>query len=176
MSVKCKYHGPTCENPVRCEEWKPRKYEDDGYEEKIDPTRLQVGHVLRPAYRSGSLPSFSDCVVLRFTVQYGRARRAKVGFEHMVCETLGEALGHAEENDFVVVKLARPYLFEDVGGPLMGFEQYEVYGKQLMDSYKVITMSTGAYDRRTVSFSTIYQEVREAEKLQSFKRREKEEG
>jgi hypothetical protein len=171
MKTMCRFHGPTCENPARCETWKPHKYEGDGNMESIDPARLQVGNVLRMNDKDGRMSAFSSSVVLSIRVVYSekRKRAEKVG-EYHTFDTLGQALDARKEGDWVYVKLARPYLYEHIGGPLMGCETYEVDMPRSLDRYKVVVGSTGEYDRRTASFSTIHQEVREREEMDAEQR------
>ncbi len=168
MNAMCKYHGPACEHPARCSDRHPRKYEGDGTMETIDPARLQVGHVLRMNDREGRYHAFASSVVLRITTHYSaRRQKEEKVHEYMTFDTLGEALSSAKKDDYVYVRLARPYLYEHGGSPLMGCENYEVDAPRMLDNYKVVVQSTGEYDRRTASFSTIYQEVREAEEMQA---------
>ena len=168
MKPMCKYHGPTCENPARCADRHPRKYEGDGEMERIDPARLQVGHVLRMNGREDRMSAFSSSVVLQIKVSYSQKRqREEKVHEYMTFDTLGEALSSAKKDDWVYVKLARPFLYEHHGSPLMSCETYEVDAPRMLDCYKVVVQSTGEYDRRTASFTTIYQDVRVAEEMQA---------
>ena len=165
MSTRlCKYHGRSCEFPGACLNRAPRKYDHDGNLETIDPERLQVGHVLRMNGRGQS--AFSDSVVMSIKVVYNRPVK---GREYNMCDTLLEALtkagwnGRSTEKGYVYVKVARPYLYEHIGSPLMGCETYEIGAPHIVDTHKVVVMSTGEYDKRTATFSTQYQEVRQAE-------------
>jgi len=168
MNIMCKYHGPTCENPARCQDRHPRKYEGDGTMERIDPARLQVGHVVRMNDREGRFNAFSSSVVLQIKVSYSQRRqREEKVHEYMTFDTLGEALSSAKKDDWVYVKLARPFLYEHIGSALMSCETYEVDAPRMLDNYKVVVQSTGEYDRRTATFTTTYQEVREAEEMQA---------
>ncbi len=168
MNIMCKYHGPKCENPAWCSDRHPRKYEGDGVLETIDPARLQVGHVVRMNQREGRMSAFSSSVVLQIKVAYSekRQRAEKLG-TYNTFETLQEALDVRKDGDWVYVKLARPFLYEHHGSPLMSCENYEVDAPRMLDCYKVVVQSTGEYDRRTASFTTIYQEVRQAEEMQA---------
>lgn len=146
----CKYHGRGCENPARCLEWHPRKYDSDGHEEAIDPERLTLGNVLRMRQRVG-LPTFSDNVVIGIKVVYGTIRRNKEGMDCRHFNTLAEATAHASlPNDWVIVQVARPYMycsnsFGSTPNYLLGAEKYEVMGNRLVDSHRVVVMSTGEY-------------------------------
>jgi hypothetical protein len=161
----CKYHGRACEFPGACLNRAPRKYDADGYEERIDPERLTLGNVVR--MKTLGIPAFSDNVVLRITVHYYGKRQTEKRREYDVYDTLGEALESATKDDYVSVKLARPYMYEHIGGPLMGCENYEIDGRRMLDTHKVVVQSTGEYDRRTATFSTTYQEVRQAEEARA---------
>lgn len=126
-----------------------RKYDSDGHEEIIDPKRLTLGNVLRMRFRAG-LPTFSDNVVIGIKVSYGTARRSQMSMEYRHFNTLGEAQKHATSNDWIVVVLARPYLycsnpFGSIPNYLVGAEKYEVTGERLIDTHKVVVMSTGEY-------------------------------
>lgn len=164
----CKYHGPFCENPSYCSERHPRKYEGDGTMERIDAARLQVGHVVRMNGREDRMSAFSSSVVLQIRVVYSDKRRKseKVG-EYNTFDSLDEAMGARKDGDYIYVKLARPFLYEHHGSPLMSCETYEVDFPRMLDCYKVVVQSTGEYDRRTASFTTIYQDVRVAEERQA---------
>lgn len=168
--VKCRFHGPTCEDPDRCERFRPHKYEGDGNLETIDPDRLQVGHVLRSNHqKEGRLSAFSDSVVLRISAVFSQRGSLRDGTRSY--DTLGEALREAKaQNGYVQVRVARPYLYEHVGGPLMGCEDYSLDGR-ILETHKVVVMSTGEYDRRTATFSIEYHEVREAERREEARKR-----
>lgn len=163
----CKYHGRACEYPGQCLNHRPRKYEGDGESERIDPERLTPGSVVRMNQRVG-MSAFSDSVVLSIRVDYSakRQKRDKVGPYHTF-DSLHAALEAKEEGDWVMVKLARPYLYEHCGSALMGSEQYEVDAPRMLDCYKVVVLASGAYESRTATFSTIYKEVRVAEEAQA---------
>lgn len=165
--VKCRFHGPTCEDPNRCEIRRPHKYEGDGNLEIIDPDRLQVGHVIRSNHqKDGRLSAFSDSVVLAIRVHLPRETHARS------YDTLGQAMKAAKEKEggYVGIRVARPYLYEHIGGPLMGCENYE-QDIRILENYRVIVGSTGEYDRRTATFSVEYHEVREAERREEARKR-----
>jgi hypothetical protein len=160
--VKCRFHGPTCEDPNRCDQWHPKKYEGDGNLETIDPDRLQVGHVIRS---NGRTSAFSDSVVLSI-----RRYPPRSGDHATSYDTLGQAMKDAKaKGGHVAIRVARPYLYEHLGGPLMGCENYE-QDARILDTYKVLVMSTGEYDRRTATFSIEYHEVREAERREKVRK------
>lgn len=168
-TVKCRFHGPTCEDPDRCERFRPHKYEGDGNLETIDPDRLQVGHVLRSDYnREGRWSAFSDKVVLKI-VRHGA--RSSLGECTRSYDTLGQAMKEAKQfGGHVGIQVARPYLYEHVGEPLLGCEKYEL-DLRCLESHKVLVQSTGEYDRRTATFSIEYHEVREAERREEARKR-----
>lgn len=171
MSTICKYHGSACESPRRCEEFRPHKYDGDGTMERIDPDRLTLGNVVRMNEKDGRMSAFSDSVVTRIRVTYCLDRKRKEGREYSTFNTLAEAFAHSTKEDYIDVKLARPYLYEHIGGWLVGAEQYEVDGRRMLDTHKVVVMSSGAYDRRTATFSTQYHEVREAERKEEERKK-----
>jgi hypothetical protein len=164
--VKCRFHGPKCEDPDRCERFRPKKYEGDGNLETIDPDRLQVGHVIRSNFqKDGRLSAFSDSVVLAIRVY------PKQGDHARSYDTLGQAMAEAKKNGgYVAIRVARPYLYEHLGSPLMGCENYE-QDVRILDNYRVVVGSTGEYDRRTATFSIEYHEVREAERREEARKR-----
>lgn len=150
MPTICKYHGSKCENPKRCEQWHPHKYDGDGHMETIDPERLTLGNVIRRNHQGGNLPTFSDCVIIGIKVELSERRQNRGLGKTITCETLAGALKEAQDRDFVVLTLARPYLyannpFMSIPGALVGHERFEVFGERLTESFKVVVMSTGEY-------------------------------
>lgn len=144
----CKYHGRGCETPGYCLNRAPRKYDADGYEERIDPERLTLGNVVRR--KTLGIPAFSDNVVIGILVQYSTARRKREPTDVRHFNTLAEAQAHATRDDYVLLILARPYLyasnpFGSMPNFLQGCEKYEIFAHKLEDSYKVVVQSTGEY-------------------------------
>lgn len=131
------------------------KYEGDGNLEPIDPARLMVGHVVRMVQEDGRQSAFSDSVVLGIIAYPVKELRGMFPTpEHgEMCENLQQALDIAYKlrvdgrTGYLAITLARPYLYEEGGSPVMSFEKYEV-DKRILDFYKVVVMSTGAYERR----------------------------
>jgi hypothetical protein len=124
------------------------KYQGDGHNERIDPARLVLGSVLRMPYGSGSIPAFGDSVVTGIYVSYARTTSFGNNREHF--STLAEAMAKASKDDFVFVKLARPYTycnnpFDTIPGWLVGVESYEAMGNRLIDTHRVVVQSTGEY-------------------------------
>lgn len=152
----CKYHGRTCERPGYCLEWKPKKYDTDGHEETIDPERLTLGNVIRRRHilsqDKPNLPTFSDNVVIGIKVQYGTARRKTKDQEYAHFNTLAEAQADATTNDYIILVVARPYLYADnafgsMPNYMLGAERYEILwsARDPLTGYKVVVQSTGEY-------------------------------
>lgn len=125
------------------------KYANDGNVETIDPARLTLGSVVRMVCHSGAVSAFADSVVTGIYVSYFRSTHAfSQDKEHFA--TLAEALAKAGKDDYVYVKLARPYLycnnpFQSMPNWLVGVESYEVLGHRIIESHKVVVQSTGEY-------------------------------
>ena len=127
-----------------------KMYEGDGNLERIDPTRLTIGNVVRMSYRDGGFTPFNDCVVLGIRVDLSTRRRDKGLQPHIHCETLAAAMKEAQPGDYVIVILGRPYMYADnpfasMPNAMMGYEKYEVYGDRIQDTHKVIVNSKGEY-------------------------------
>lgn len=162
-SVRCKYHGPTCEDPNWCDTHRPKKYDGDGNLEVPNPARLQVGHVVRSTFSDGSVchHPFTDSVVIRIYIQDSSGHRIPY-------DTIADA--QKDGRNDILVELARPYLYEHLSGYLMGAERYDVYAHRFIKSYRVVVEASGAYHRYTQTFSTEYHEVREAERREQARK------
>jgi len=126
------------------------KYKGDGALEQINPERLTLGCVVRMPYGSGEVPAFGDSVIIGIHVSYSSKRTSKERCDKRHYETLAQALTQAQSGDFVVVSLARPYVyannpFVSTPGWLVGCEKYEVMGDRIIDTHKVVVQSTGEY-------------------------------
>ena len=133
------------------------QYQGDGNTEVIDTARLTLGNVVRMPYQDGAVAPFSDSVVTGIFVSYGGAQRCKHGTDRRHFTTLQLALEHVRpatgnvvDTDTVYVKLARPYCyannpFESIPNWLVGVETYEALGNRIVETHKVVCMSTGDY-------------------------------
>jgi len=95
------------------------------------------------------MPAFSDNVVIGIQVQYGHKRRPQEKADVRHFNTLLEAQEHATRDDYVLLILARPYLyasnpFGSMPNHLLGCEKYELFAHKL-ETHKVVVMSTGEY-------------------------------
>ncbi len=127
-----------------------RKYDGDGALEQIDPARLTLGNVLRSPYRSGLVPAFGDSVVIGIRVDLSTTRQNKGLGKSISCETLAGAMKEAKEGDYVVVTLARPYLYSNnpflsMPSWLVGCDKHEVMSNRIQDTHKVVVNATGEY-------------------------------
>ena len=123
--------------------------------EWIDPKRLTIGCVVRPVYKNGFLPCFSDSVVLGIYVSYSKFRTIKKDKEKEYFLTLSEAQAAADPEDWVVVILGRPMLYADneficIPSWSLKCEVYEVVCPQIVDGYKVVVTGNGEYEIRNV--------------------------
>jgi hypothetical protein len=118
------------------------KYDTDGNLETIDRERLQVGNVLRMTKDGSKLSSFSDSVITGIRVN----RPLSCGYTDF--DNLIDALEDCNMNEWVEVTLTRPYVFAHLWSYLLGVETYSVESKRLLETHKVVVMSTGEYDRR----------------------------
>jgi hypothetical protein len=126
------------------------KYETDGHLETIDPERLTLGCVVRMTRGPGeSLSAFSDTVVIGIHVS--RLCQGTYESHKTHYETLAQALKAKRGTDYVIVSLARPYLycnnpFVSMPNCVMSMERYEAMGDRLCESFKVVVNSRGEYD------------------------------